>query len=295
MIDTVKSPIEGRFKVEVLKDFEVIDSFEDHNTICINARRGMASIFSNIIESFQKPHACRLALGTCGVTKNRFTPRVENKTYTRDLQHLFTEQYADDYITNYSLQTANVLTPYKIYRYNDEYYRYLNPDNANSYTINQALLSNTKVFEKDYKPYLYTVPFDIFDKTFYSADLGYKMKVDRSKAQCEAFVNVVNTTDATDNDGNVISNFKSTVQFVWVIPKNYANNQISSSEYDTQMTFFNEACLYVNDDQLFCYRAFPTKVKDSSTALRTISMPDFTIKSAIIIPTYDSKLIPKRR
>ena len=268
MIDTVKSPIEGRFKVEVLKDFEVIDSFEDHNTICINARRGMASIFSNIIESFQKPHACRLALGTCGVTKNRFTPRVENKTYTRDLQHLFTEQYADDYITNYSLQTANVLTPYKIYRYNDEYYRYLNPDNANSYTINQALLSNTNVFEKDYKPYLYTVPFDIFDKTFYSADLGYKMKVDRSKAQCEAFVNVVNTTDATDNDGNVISNFKSTVQFVWVIPKNYANNQISSSEYDTQMTFFNEACLYVNDDQLFCYRAFPTKVKDSSTALR---------------------------
>lgn len=268
MIDTVKSPIEGRFKVEVLKDFEVIDSFEDHNTICINARRGMASIFSNIIEAFQKPHACRLALGTCGVTKNRFTPRVENKTYTRDLQHLFTEQYADDYITNYSLQTANVLTPYKIYRYNDEYYRYLNPDNANSYTINQALLSNTNVFEKDYKPYLYTVPFDIFDKTFYSADLGYKMKVDRSKAQCEAFVNVVNTTDATDNDGNVISNFKSTVQFVWVIPKNYANNQISSSEYDTQMTFFNEACLYVNDDQLFCYRAFPTKVKDSSTALR---------------------------
>ena len=268
MIDTVKSPIEGRFKVEVLKDFEVIDIFEDHNTICINARRGMASIFSNIIESFQKPHACRLALGTCGVTKNRFTPRVENKTYTRDLQHLFTEQYADDYITNYSLQTANVLTPYKIYRYNDEYYRYLNPDNANSYTINQALLSNTNVFEKDYKPYLYTVPFDIFDKTFYSADLGYKMKVDRSKAQCEAFVNVVNTTDATDNDGNVISNFKSTVQFVWVIPKNYANNQISSSEYDTQMTFFNEACLYVNDDQLFCYRAFPTKVKDSSTALR---------------------------
>lgn len=268
MIDTVKSPIEGRFKVEVLKDFEVIDSFEDHNTICINARRGMASIFSNIIESFQKPHACRLALGTCGVTKNRFTPRVENKTYTRDLQHLFTEQYADDYITNYSSQTANVLTPYKIYRYNDEYYRYLNPDNANSYTINQALLSNTNVFEKDYKPYLYTVPFDIFDKTFYSADLGYKMKVDSSKAQCEAFVNVVNTTDATDNDGNVISNFKSTVQFVWVIPKNYANNQISSSEYDTQMTFFNEACLYVNDDQLFCYRAFPTKVKDSSTALR---------------------------
>ena len=268
MIDTVKSPIEGRFKVEVLKDFEVIDSFEDHNTICINARRGMASIFSNIIEAFQKPHACRLALGTCGVTKNRFTPRVENKTYTRDLQHLFTEQYADDYITNYSSQTANVLTPYKIYRYNDEYYRYLNPDNANSYTINQALLSNTNVFEKDYKPYLYTVPFDIFDKTFYSADLGYKMKVDRSKAQCEAFVNVVNTTDATDNDGNVISNFKSTVQFVWVIPKNYANNQISSSEYDTQMTFFNEACLYVNDDQLFCYRAFPTKVKDSSTALR---------------------------
>lgn len=268
MIDTVKSPIEGRFKVEVLKDFEVIDSFEDHNTICINARRGMASIFSNIIESFQKPHACRLALGTCGVTKNRFTPRVENKTYTRDLQHLFTEQYADDYITNYSLQTANVLTPYKIYRYNDNYYRYLNPDNADSYTINQALLSNTNVFEKDYKPYLYTVPFDIFDKTFYSADLGYKMKVDRSKAQCEAFVNVVNTTDATDNDGNVISNFKSTVQFVWVIPKNYANNQISSSEYDTQMTFFNEACLYVNDDQLFCYRAFPTKVKDSSTALR---------------------------
>jgi hypothetical protein len=268
MIDTVKSPIEGRFKVEVLKDFEVIDSFEDHNTICINARRGMASIFSNIIEAFQKPHACRLALGTCGVTKNRFTPRVENKTYTRDLQHLFTEQYADDYITNYSSQTANVLTPYKIYRYNDEYYRYLNPDNADSYTINHALLSNTKVFEKDYKPYLYTVPFDIFDKTFYSADLGYKMKVDRSKAQCEAFVNVVNTTDATDNDGNVISNFKSTVQFVWVIPKNYANNQISSSEYDTQMTFFNEACLYVNDDQLFCYRAFPTKVKDSSTALR---------------------------
>ena len=268
MIDTVKSPIEGRFKVEVLKDFEVIDSFEDHNTICINARRGMASIFSNIIESFQKPHACRLALGTCGVTKNRFTPRVENKTYTRDLQHLFTEQYADDYITNYSSQTANVLTPYKIYRYNDEYYRYLNPDNADSYTINRALLSNTNVFEKDYKPYLYTVPFDIFDKTFYSADLGYKMKVDRSKAQCEAFVNVVNTTDATDNDGNVISNFKSTVQFVWVIPKNYANNQISSSEYDTQMTFFNEACLYVNDDQLFCYRAFPTKVKDSSTALR---------------------------
>ena len=218
--------------------------------------------------SFQKPHACRLALGTCGVTKNRFTPRVENKTYTRDLQHLFTEQYADDYITNYSLQTANVLTPYKIYRYNDEYYRYLNPDNANSYTINHTLLTNTNVFEKDYKPYLYTVPFDIFDKTFYSADLGYKMKVDRSKAQCEAFVNVVNTTDATDNDGNVISNFKSTVQFVWVIPKNYANNQISSSEYDTQMTFFNEACLYVNDDQLFCYRAFPTKVKDSSTALR---------------------------
>lgn len=268
MIDTVKSPIEGRFKVEVLKDFEVIDSFEDHNTICINARRGMASIFSNIIESFQKPHACRLALGTCGVTKNRFTPRVENKTYTRDLQHLFTEQYADDYITNYSSQTANVLTPYKIYRYNDEYYRYLNPDNADSYTINHALLSNINVFEKDYKPYLYTVPFDIFDKTFYSADLGYKMKVDRSKAQCEAFVNVVNTTDATDNDGNVISNFKSTVQFVWVIPKNYANNQISSSEYDTQMTFFNEACLYVNDDQLFCYRAFPTKVKDSSTALR---------------------------
>ena len=268
MIDTVKSPIEGRFKVEVLKDFEVIDSFEDHNTICINARRGMASIFSNIIEAFQKPHACRLALGTCGVTKNRFTPRVENKTYTRDLQHLFTEQYADDYITNYSSQTANVLTPYKIYRYNDEYYRYLNPDNADSYTINRALLSNTNVFEKDYKPYLYTVPFDIFDKTFYSADLGYKMKVDRSKAQCEAFVNVVNTTDATDNDGNVISNFKSTVQFVWVIPKNYANNQISSSEYDTQMTFFNEACLYVNDDQLFCYRAFPTKVKDSSTALR---------------------------
>ena len=268
MIDTVKSPIEGRFKVEVLKDFEVIDSFEDHNTICINARRGMASIFSNIIESFQKPHACRLALGTCGVTKNRFTPRVENKTYTRDLQHLFTEQYADDYITNYSLQTANVLTPYKIYRYNDEYYRYLNPDNANSYTINHTLLTNTNVFEKDYKPYLYTVPFDIFDKTFYSADLGYKMKVDRSKAQCEAFVNVVNTTDATDNDGNVISNFKSTVQFVWVIPKNNANNQISSSEYDTQMTFFNEACLYVNDDQLFCYRAFPTKVKDSSTALR---------------------------
>lgn len=268
MIDTVKSPIEGRFKVEVLKDFEVIDSFEDHNTICINARRGMASIFSNIIESFQKPHACRLALGTCGVTKNRFTPRVENKTYTRDLQHLFTEQYADDYITNYSSQTANVLTPYKIYRYNDEYYRYLNPDNADSYTINRALLSNTNVFEKDYKPYLYTVPFDIFDKTFYSADLGYKMKVDSSKAQCEAFVNVVNTTDATDNDGNVISNFKSTVQFVWVIPKNYANNQISSSEYDTQMTFFNEACLYVNDDQLFCYRAFPTKVKDSSTALR---------------------------
>ena len=268
MIDTVKSPIEGRFKVEVLKDFEVIDSFEDHNTICINARRGMASIFSNIIEAFQKPHACRLALGTCGVTKNRFTPRVENKTYTRDLQHLFTEQYADDYITNYSSQTANVLTPYKIYRYNNEYYRYLNPDNADSYTINRALLSNTNVFEKDYKPYLYTVPFDIFDKTFYSADLGYKMKVDRSKAQCEAFVNVVNTTDATDNDGNVISNFKSTVQFVWVIPKNYANNQISSSEYDTQMTFFNEACLYVNDDQLFCYRAFPTKVKDSSTALR---------------------------
>ena len=268
MIDTVKSPIEGRFKVEVLKDFEVIDSFEDHNTICINARRGMASIFSNIIESFQKPHACRLALGTCGVTKNRFTPRVENKTYTRDLQHLFTEQYADDYITNYSSQTANVLTPYKIYRYNDEYYRYLNPDNADSYTINHALLSNINVFEKDYKPYLYTVPFDIFDKTFYSADLGYKMKVDRSKAQCEAFVNVVNTTDATDNDGNVISNFKSTVQFVWVIPKNYANNQISSSEYDTQMTFFNEACLYVNDEQLFCYRAFPTKVKDSSTALR---------------------------
>lgn len=268
MIDTVKSPIEGRFKVEVLKDFEVIDSFEDHNTICINARRGMASIFSNIVEAFQKPFACRLALGTCGVTKNRFTPRVENKTYTRDLQHLFTEQYADDYITNYSSQTANVLTPYKIYRYNDEYYRYLNPDNADSYTINHALLSNTNVFEKDYKPYLYTVPFDIFDKTFYSADLGYKMKVDRSKAQCEAFVNVVNTTDATDNDGNVISNFKSTVQFVWVIPKNYANNQISSSEYDTQMTFFNEACLYVNDDQLFCYRAFPTKVKDSSTALR---------------------------
>ena len=269
MIDTARPPIEGHFKIEVLKDDKIIDSFEDHNTICINARLGMAKIFSNIFTNVSKPFACRLALGTCGVTYSRFAPRAENKTYNRDITSLFTEQYEDDNINQYYNQTADVLTPFKIYKYNDLYFRYLNPSDANNYTlVDDTVLYDTKLFEKDYKPYLYNIPFDITDKVYQDTELGYKMRVDRSVSQCDAFVNIVNTIGATDNNGEVLEDFKSTVQFTWFIPKNYANKQISASEFETRMTFFNEAGLYINDTELFCYRAFPTKVKDSSTSLR---------------------------
>lgn len=269
MLEKTMNPIEGYFKIEVLKDDKVTDVFEDHNTICINARLGMAKIFSNILSNVQKPFACRLALGTCGVTKSRFTPRIENTTYTRDITRLFTEQYADDDITAYEGQTADVLEPYKIYKYGDSYYRYISPDNPASHAITTSLLLNSSVFQKDYYPYLYTVPFNITDKVYKSSDLGYQMKIDdNSKAQCEAYVNIVDTIDATDNDGELIDNFKSTVKFTWIIPKPYANSQVSADEFETQMTFFSEAGIYINDTDLFCYRAFPTKVKDSSTALR---------------------------
>lgn len=268
MIEHNRPPIEGYFKIEAIKDGEVVDCFEDHNTICINARLGMAKIFSQIFEGVANPYACKLALGTCGCTSSFFAPRVENKSYTRDLTSLFTEQYADDNITQYATQPASVLTPYKIYKYNNTYYRYLNPDNADSYALNAALLNDQKVFQKDYKPYLYTVGFDIQSKTYHSDDLGYKIVVEPSKSLCEAYVGITDTLDATDNDGNPLQNFASTVKFTWIIPKNYGNSQISANEFGIAMSFFSEAGLYINDNELFCYRAFPVKVKDSATALR---------------------------
>lgn len=268
MIDIANKPLEGYFKIEALKDGNVIDSFEDHNTICINARLAMAKIFSQIYENNSSKYACKLVLGTCGHTKTTFTARVDGVSYNRDIKSLYAEQYVRDDITSYVQQTADVLTPYKIYHHNGEYYRYLNPDNASSYIINDDLLSNSNVFQKDYEPYVYSVGFNILNKTYHSANLGYKMQVESSKPKCEAYVSIENTLDATDVNGQLLDDFKSTVKFTWIIPKNYANSQVAASEYGTRLSLFSEAGLYVDDEYLFCYRAFPCKVKDPSTSLR---------------------------
>ena len=268
MIDITEKPLEGYFKIEAIRDGEVVDSFEDHNTICINARLALAKMFSQIYNDGTSKFASKLVLGTQGATTSLFAPRVEGTSYSRDITSLFSEQYTRNELTDFAHQTADVLEPYQIYHYNGTFYRFLNPSDKSSYTIKASLLSNEKVFQKDYEPYIYSLDFDILDKEYYSAELGYRMKVDESKSKCEAYVSIEDTIDATDTNGDLINNFKSTVKFTWIIPKSYANGQVPSSEYGTRMTFFSEAGLYVDDTFLFAYRAFPSKVKDPSTSLR---------------------------
>lgn len=255
MNDTIKTGFEGYFKVECIKDGEVVDIFEDHNTIMRSARRSMAEIFlnkKNIDKNIQ--FANRFVIGTEGSTTSDYLPKSEQDGFNKNKsqQCLYSEQTV---ITVKNNSQYN-LHKWDIIKYNNKYYRYCESDSA--ITITNDIINSGKFINVN-KPYYYDINFSLESGTTNNMNLAVGSSKNKG---CSCLVSL-----PEDISQDILN--QTVCQFVFTIPKNQANSQHSASEvgFNSEISIFTEAGLYVNG-RLFSMKTFPAKVKDDTTELK---------------------------
>lgn len=251
-----KNPVvEGHFRVDCLdSNNNVIDTFEDHNMIMLQARRSMAEIFFNLANN---KHAHKIVLGTLGHKDGMlFKAKTDEDGFVKERTHIFSEVpnsiyalgtlfeeiYKGDVI---KVQNFKDVTKHAYYQYNGEY--------AKNFVVDNVTLG--KYFTKlNNKPYTYTINFRL---------PGVDMKDNESCVLADV------GSDASNDSVRV--NIKDTsVIFTFYVDVNNGNQQEhDEDEYDDATSLFSEAGLYVND-RLFSMKTFGSKVKDESVKLRII-------------------------
>lgn len=255
MNDTIKTGFEGYFKVECIKDGQVIDVFEDHNTIMKSARRSMAEIFLNRknVDKNVK-FANRFVIGTEGGTTSDYLPKSEQVGFNKNkLQQCL---YSEQPVITVSEGSNADLRKWDIVKYYSKYYRYCGEDGA--VLISDANINSDK-FIATSKPYNYGVDFSLETDTTSNTNLA----TGTSKTnRCSCTVSL-----PEDVSPDILN--QTVCQFVFIIPKNQANSQHNANDvgFNSEISIFTEAGLYVNG-RLFSMKTFPAKVKDDTTELK---------------------------
>lgn len=248
--------VEGHFKVECLdKNDNVIDSFEDHNMIMLNARRSMAEIFFNL-DGIKRAH--KLVLGTHGFKDGLiFKGKDETDGFVKERDHIFSEvpdtifmqgTLFEEIRKGDIIKVADVkdITKFKYYRYDGEYQKNYVVDGSSLKESFKELIS---------PPYTYTINFRL---------PGQEMT---SSQNCV----VADNASEAANDTVQVSLKDTSVIFTFYVDVNNGNSQVHDDPeaYDDPTSLFNEAGLYVND-RLFSMKTFSSKVKDESVKLRIV-------------------------
>lgn len=251
-----KNPVvEGHFRVDCLDaNNNVIDTFEDHNMIMLQARRSMAEIFFNLADA---KHAHKIVLGTLGHKDGLlFKAKTEEDGFVKERTHLFSEVSDNIYALGtlfeeifkgdvIKVQDFTDVTKHSYYQYNGEY--------TKNFVVDDVTLR--EYFTKlDHKPYTYTINFRLP-----GVDMG-------DSESC-----VIAETGSDASNDSVRVNIKDTsVIFTFYVDVNNGNKQEhDEGEYDDDTSLFSEAGLYVND-RLFAMKTFGSKVKDESVKLRIV-------------------------
>lgn len=263
MQDNAPKTFEGLFRIECLdKDDNIIDFFEDHNTIMHSARRSMAEIFFNKNNN-KKKFANRFVIGTEGQTITNFIPKTENDGFTKDKQPQ--SLYSEEGYTKHNILSIIYIKKFQVILVNNEFYRYIG-DNTNILLKNDVL-EDTSKFIKCGKPYTYKIDFDIAkgnSEIVNDSSNALNLAIGQSlENRCGAFIRL------SDDNDDVLDN--STCIFTFEIPMDQANGQHNATEssYSNNISVFTEACIYVND-RIFSMKCFPCKIKDDTTKFRVI-------------------------
>lgn len=222
-------PFKGYFKIECIdKDGNIKDSYEENNFIMRPARRTVAEIFSN----FKNEGLNRLVLGTSGGSTTPYIPITEEKGFSKDRTHLYSEP----------IKTSNgsslYLYKYEIVEVSNKTYRYIG-ENKNVFVD-----VNSSDFE-EIENYIYN----------FNIKQGIK-KPDGATNHAENVNNICNIS--IDPSGDLDSTI---VTYTFELDMSQGNGKGSA--------FFNEAGMYFNG-KLFCSKCFTPKVKDESTKIKLI-------------------------
>lgn len=267
MKDLVPKTMEGYFKIECLdNNNNVIDVFEDHNTIMRSARRSMAEIFLNLSNQ-NKKFANKLVLGTEGGYTSDFVPKTESVGFNKNkpVQKLYAEEFNESTNT-YMLGTSVNIPKFTVVKISNDntYYRFIKdlPEAQTRVILSRDILDDPNWFIKCFKPYTYSVYFDIVNVN--SSGIGYD---GNNLALPESASQGCSVKAYIDESGAELDN--STCVFEVVIPKNVANSQHTNGEadYTGNISVFTEAALYVND-RIFSMKTFPGKVKDDTSSIK---------------------------
>lgn len=255
MQDKASTGFEGYFKIECLKNGEVIDSYEDKNTIMYSARRSMAEIFANH-DNNKIQFANRFVLGTEGAYITEYIPKTEALGFTKDktTQNL----YSEDGYTEINDGVVNI-KKFSVVKYRTKYYRYIaETDDVDVTEYN--ILDTTKFIETS-KPYTYEILFSLTKSGSYTAGTdSNNLAIGQSIVnRCKAFIGL-----PKDDKENILD--QSIVEFKFSIPKDQANGQHTPLDtgYSSNISLFTEAGLYVNG-RIFSMKTFPAKIKDDTT------------------------------
>lgn len=235
MLETFNT-LKGSFKIECIKDNQVIDSYEDHNFIMTPARRTVAEMFSNALNTGLN----KLVLGTAGGTSTPWIP-VTEKDFSKARTHLYSE------FTKQTTGSSVFLYKLEIIKVNGLYYRYLG--SPETILISTSNLNNPNLFEIVEAPYVYN--FGINPSSSPKVPDGTTNYASVSGNECKILL----------EDTSVI--------FSFILATTEGNGQYNAdtSSYGARCSFFNEAGMYFNN-KLFCSKCFIPKVKDEATSIR---------------------------
>jgi hypothetical protein len=256
ILDFTSPVIEGHFVVESLDaDDKVVDRFEDHNMIMINARKSMAEIFAGLSDSVG---AHRLVLGTHGCKdKSVYLAKDSEDGFVKERTRIFSETsdlvYSEGQIFE-SLMKGDIVKV-SLDGKNISYFRY----NLDS----EDVVLNFEQMENDHTswtllttaPYTYTIDFNLPGKNSTSKD---NCNAEKDKTSPKA----VDIVRVQQQDTSVI--------FTFYVDQTNGNKQYEKGEqFDTATTLFNEAGLYVNG-RLFAMKTFSSRPKNASLKLKIV-------------------------
>ena len=242
--------LKGHFHLDVLdKNDKVLDTFDEHNMIMADARKSMAEIFANLVGI---KFAHQFIIGTMGHTDaSLYIPKDEYSGFVKERDRLFSEPTARVHSVGDQLENIRMYDVIAIYEGKGvSYYRY-NGNPAENYILSDAKLVTDEFTKLPGKPYYYTINFTL----------------PRTNIEDPSHNN---NADETSLDTIKVEQKDTSVIFTFTLDLESANKQyVNDPMYSDPCSFFNEACIKVND-RIFCMKTFNTKCKDDSVKFRII-------------------------
>lgn len=201
--DNYGEVVEGLFKIQTLKDGEVVDTYEEKNMIMNSARSTMAHVMAG--RTAIKPTINKIKLGDLGYDGNILTPRTYDATRTQ----MFSEE-----------------------------------ENGHTFVVE-------------------------FDSTDSSTVTPAVSAFDGNNTEAPMITSVQDTSATVIDAGAsgvsmVVSVQDNITTYTVTIPQGTGNNKFTA---DVDVVAYTEAALY-SDDNIFSFKTFPARAKDSSLELK---------------------------